>query len=499
MSKQKNIRLNVVLNMILSLAGIAVAMVTFPYFSRILLPEGMGTNSFITSFMNYFVLFATLGVPTYAIKECAKVKDNRDELSKIVKELFSINLFTSIIALSVYALCVVFIPKLNSYYLLCIIIGLGSITGVLSMQWALQAMEDYKFIAVKNLSITVVTVILEFIFVKNINDLVLYVLISMSGMALSNLTNIFYLKKYINFKVTGKLNIKRHLKPVLILFAMSVASSIYTNLDSVMLGFLRDNYTVGIYGASIKINRILVALVTSISAVLLPRMSMYFKQKKMLEFNNLMARTVSMVVTLSLPLLLYFIIFAEDLILWLLGPNYIESIIPMQVSIFIVLFIGLSNLTGIQYMLPLGMEKHVMISVALGAVVDFIINIILIPPLGALGSAIATASAELTVLGYQLIILRKNIKEIFSKLNWKFIIIFTVICGTTLLCINKFVDFGYLINSMMNLAITAVIFVIVAILTKNEIIYEALDILHLRKKEIKNEEESEKEDSNNEI
>lgn len=494
MVKQKNVGANVVLNMILSLASIAVAMVTFPYFSRVLLPEGMGTNSFITSFMNYFVLFATLGVPTYAIKECAKVKDNREELSKTVKELFSINFIASIFALGVFSLCVIFVPKLNSNYLLCIIIGIGSITNVLSLQWALQAMEDYKFIAIKGLSITIITVILEFVFVKDIDDLVLYVLISMSGQALSNLLNIFYVKKYVDFRVNQKLNITRHLKPVLMLFAMSIASSIYTNLDSVMLGFMRDNHTVGIYSASIKINRILVALVTSISAVLLPRMSRYFKENKIKEFKNLMARTVGIVITLSLPLILYFTIFSKDIVLWLLGPNYIESINPMRVSIVIILLIGVSNLTGIQYMLPLGMEKHVMISVALGAVVDLIINLILIPPLGALGSAFATAMAELTVLIYQLIILRKDIKSIFSQLNWKFIVSFTSICGTALFLTNKYVDFGYFGNSMLNLAITGILFVIIAIATKNAIVNEILNVVGFRKKEIK-----EKEDFNNEV
>ncbi|HOO22213.1 MAG TPA: flippase [Clostridia bacterium] len=477
--------MNVVLNMILSLAGIAVGMITFPYFSRILLPEGMGTNSFITSFMNYFVLFANLGIPTYAIKECAKVKDNREELSATVQELYSINIVTSAIALSVYSLCIVFVPELKNFYLLAIIIGLGNITGVLNLQWLLQAMEDYKFIAIKNLSITIVAVILEFVFVKSPDDLFLYVLIGMAGVFLSNMTNIFYIKKYVDFRRTRKLKIARHFKPVLILFAMSVASSIYTNLDSVMLGFMRDNYTVGIYGASIKINRILVAVITSISAVLLPRMSRYFKENKMEEFNKLMARTVGIVVTLALPLILYFIIFAEDIILWLLGADYYESIVPMQVSIFIILFIGLSNLTGIQYMLPLGLEKHVMISVILGAVVDFVINIITIPPLGALGSAIATASAELTVLTYQLIILRKNITRIFSDLNWKFIILFTVICGGVLICMNIFVDLGYFLNSIINMGITAVLFIVISILTKNPIVDETLNILRLRKKTVK--------------
>ncbi len=193
MVKQKNIGVNVVLNMILSLAGIAVGMITFPYFSRILLPEGMGTNSFITSFMNYFVLFANLGIPTYAIKECAKVKDNREELSATVQELYSINIVTSAIALSVYSLCIVFVPELKNFYLLAIIIGLGNITGVLNLQWLLQAMEDYKFIAIKNLSITIVAVILEFVFVKSPDDLFLYVLIGMAGVFLSNMTNIFYI------------------------------------------------------------------------------------------------------------------------------------------------------------------------------------------------------------------------------------------------------------------------------------------------------------------
>ena len=212
-------------------------------------------------------------------------------------------------------------------------------------------------------------------------------------------------------------DIKRHLKPVLIFFAMSVAVTIYSNLDITMLGFMRDDTEVGYYDVAIKIKVILVNVVTSLGAVLLPRTSYYIEKKMEKEFWAVSAKALEFVTALSIPLTMGFIVMSKQCILLLSGEAYLPSVLPMCIIMPTLILIGASNVLGIQMLVPLGKEQIVLYSEVTGAIVDVILNAILIPQYGASGAAVGTLIAELVVLGVQIAALKTEALVVIKKVQ----------------------------------------------------------------------------------
>ena len=210
---------------------------------------------------------------------------------------------------------------------------------------------------------------------------------------------------------------------------MSVATTVYTNLDQLMLGLMTTSEDVGYYGAAVKIKTVLVSAVTSLGAVLLPRSSYYVEKKNMGAFREVTHKALNFVMLVSVPLTLFFVLFAEPGIYLLSGPAYGDAVLPMQVIMPTLLLIGLSSITGIQILVPLGRENIVLYSEIAGAVTDLILNLLLIPELKSTGAALGTLAAEFVVLAVQMAALRGEIRELFSGIQyWK--IIFSAVLGT---------------------------------------------------------------------
>ena len=214
----------------------------------------------------------------------------------------------------------------------------------------------------------------------------------------------------------GKYNLRRHLRSIFVFFAMSCATVIYTNIDTLMLGFMKGDYVVGCYDASIKIKTVLVSIVTSLGAVVLPRASYYVEQNRIDEFKDVTKKALTFVWVVATPMVVYFIAVADHIILFLSGTAYTSSIVPMQIIMPTLLLIGISNILGLQVLVPLGKEKIVLISEIAGALVDILINATFIPLYGATGAAIGTLIAEFVVTLIQFISLRAMLGTIFKQL-----------------------------------------------------------------------------------
>ncbi len=202
---------------------------------------------------------------------------------------------------------------------------------------------------------------------------------------------------------------------------MSCATTIYTNLDSAMIGFIKGVTENGYYSAGVKIKIVLVSVVTSLGTVLLPRASYYIENGLNDEFKRISNKAINFVFVIAVPMMIYFIIFAPESIFFLAGDAYSKSILPMQIIMPTLLFIGLTNIMGLQMLVPMGKEKYVMSSEIVGAVVDLILNASLIPIFGASGAAIGTVVAEFAVWIVQFLCLRDYIKQIYSNINYGYI------------------------------------------------------------------------------
>lgn len=359
-----------------------------------------------------------LGIPTYGIRACAKVRDNREKLSKVAQELLIINIIMSMISYMVLIILLFYVPKFRCEKELYVMLSFNIILTSIGMEWLYKALEQYTYITVRSVIFKFIALIFMFFLVHKQTDYVIYGGITIFAASASNILNLINAHKFINLKPVGNYNFRRHLKPVLIFFAMSCATTIYTNLDTVMLGFMTTDTDVGYYNAAVKIKVILVSVVTSLGTVLLPRASYYIQRGELKEFHRITRKALNFVFLMATPLFVYFIYFAKEGIFFLSGNNYVGSIIPMQVIMPTLLLIGITNILGIQILVPTGREKIVLYSEIVGAVVDVIINALLIPVYASTGAAIGTLVAEFAVFVVQFYALKDEILNTFRQIHY---------------------------------------------------------------------------------
>ena len=453
MSKEISIKKNFIMNTILTMSGFIFPLITFPYISRVLMPAGTGRINFATSVISYFSMFAQLGIPTYGIRACAKVRDNREDLTRTAHELLSINLIMNFISYIALAIALIIVPQFQEERPLIVLISLTIALTSVGMEWLYKALEQYSYITIRSLIFKAIAIISMFLLVHEQSDYLIYGGITIFAASASNILNLINAHKYIGFKPVGNYNFRRHLKPVAVFFAMACATTVYTNLDNVMLGFMTTKDDVGLYGAAVKIKTVLISVVTSLGTVLLPRASYYIEQGNMEEFRKITAKALNFVLLLATPLTIYFILYAKQGILLLSGELYYGSIIPMQVIMPTLLLIGITNILGIQILVPTGREKIVLYSEIAGAVVDVIINALLIPRMKSTGAAIGTLVAEFVVLVVQYRALKDEVGYAFGQISyWK--IATGIALGSALSIGVSYLGLSY----FMTLLITAVLF-----------------------------------------
>ncbi len=429
MVKQSSLKVNFIMNALLTMSTFIFPLITFPYVSRVLLPVGTGKVSFATSLISYFSMAAQLGIPTYGVRACAMARDNREELTRTAHELLFINLIMNVISYGALALALIFVPRLQEDRTLYIVVSFTIILTSIGMEWLYKALEQYTYITVRSVIFKFIALIAMFLLIHKQEDYVIYGGITIFAASASNIFNLINVHKFIDMKPVGKYRIRRHLKPVAVFFAMACATTIYTHMDTVMLGFMKTDADVGYYNAAVRIKTILVSIVTSLGTVLLPRASYYIQKNMREQFWRITKKALNFVFLIALPLLLYFILFAREGVYFLSGSAYQAAILPMQIIMPTLILIGLTNILGIEVLVPLGRENVVLYSEIAGAVFNIVINAILIPRMASSGAAIGTVVAEFVVLVVQFWALRREMIPIFRRISyWK--IILALVAGT---------------------------------------------------------------------
>lgn len=488
--KIHSVKFNFIMNFIMSASSIVFPLITFPYISRVLMATGNGKVATASAVITYFNMFASLGIPTYGIRACAKVRDDKEKLSKTVQELLIINSITMLLTLLVFVFTVILVPEFSAEKELYVINGIGMVLNMFAITWLYNALEQYAYITVVNMIVKVVSLVLMFLLVKKPEDYILYGGITVFASSASYVFNFVYATKFITLKKSGTYNFRVHMKPILRFFAMSAATSVYTNLDVVMLRFMQGNTEVGYYNAAIKVKTILVTLITSLGTVLLPRLSYYVKKEKIDDFYRMIGKAVNFVVIAGLPLMIYFMLYARESIQFLAGEGYEGAILPMIILMPTVLLIGLSNITGIQILTPQNLEQQVLNSIVCGAVVDFLLNLVLIPKMASSGAALATTVAELVVLIVQCIYLKKMLKDIIRNVSGMKIglaMILGTIAGIAVKMLLNLTGTGWSleIQAFLMLAVSACVFFgvygVALLVTKEEFVWELLESVIRRK------------------
>lgn len=458
LTKQLSLKKNAALNMTRTVMSLIFPLITFPYASRVLGPVYIGKVNFAQSVVSYFSLIAALGISTYAIREAAKVRDDKTRLSKFIKEILAINLASTLAAYVLFVVAIFAVPLLSEYRKLLCICGASILFTTLGMDYLYTALEEFRYITVRSVAFQFLSLVLLFTLVKNQNDYLKYAAISVVSSVGSNILNFFHARRFVDFRLTKetKLELKKHLKPIFTFFAMSAAVSIYTVLDTTMLGFLKGDEAVGIYTAATKINRTVIMMITAATGVLLPRLSFYASSGDKSEFLRLADKAVQFVVLFSVPCSAGLFVLSEPAVLVFSGAKYLPAVPVMKIMNAVVVFISLSNVTGIQIFMSVGKERTTLFSVIAGSVVNFTLNMVLIPRYGATGAAAGTLVAEFTVTAVQLVFARKYIS--YKSLSVHFL---KVVIAALIMALCVYFVSCHLENLLLKIAVGIILGVLV--------------------------------------
>ena len=410
-NKSASITVNSIFNTIKTCASILFPLITFPYVSRILQPENVGKVNFAQSFVSYFALLAALGISTYAIRRCASVREDKEKLSNLASQFFSINMIMTVVAYLALAVTLLFFRKFDSYRWLIIIESASILLTSLGADWLNSAMEDFKFIAIRSIVFQAIALACMFIFVRNINDYYSFAIISVCSSSGAFVANIFYRRKFCKVRFTFKINWKEHLLPILFLFVMTLSTVIMNNTDVTMLGLIKGDYDVGLYSTANKVSRIISQVVQSLAIVVIPRLSVFFSKGDYENINILLRKVLNFNITFGLPCVIGVQMLAYEIIYVVGGQSYSRAAPILQVLILSFMFslVGGSFL-GNAILIPSGKERYYMLVCIITALCNVALNALLIPPFGAVGAAVSTAFNGLLVFVLLLFNLDKRIK-----------------------------------------------------------------------------------------
>ena len=435
----KSIKFNFIMNFILTVSNFLFPLITFPYVSRVLLPEGTGKVAFALSIVSYFTIFASFGVATYGIRAIAQVRDDKERLSKTMHELLFINIISMTIVYVALAIAILVVPKFAMEKELFGVTSLFILFTIVGVEWLYKGLEKYQYITIRTIIFKIASLFLVFLFVKEKSDYIIFAFISIFAIVGSGILNLINSRKLINYTLYSEYEFKKHLKPMFVLFLTSMAIAIYTSLDEGLLGLLSSPEQVGYYNAAVRVKGILFTLITSLGVVLLPRLSYYVENHMETEFHEALAKSTNFIIVIAASVVIFFTLFAKETILILAGENYVASIIPLQIVVWALILSAITNILGIQILLPLKKDKQLLFSVLCAATVDVIANFLLVPKLAAVGTALSVIAAELSVLIVQIIILRQYIKILFSGLQLHKIIIALLIAIACALFVREIV------------------------------------------------------------
>lgn len=474
--KQKSLGVNALLNGIKQCCSIIFPLITFPYISRVLGSDGYGKYSFSYSVTNYFILLAALGIYTYAIREGAKIRDDKKEINQFCSQVFSINVCSAVISLLLLFIMVFFLPKFSGYKAYIFIQSIAIVMAAIGTDWVNGIFEDYFYITVRYIAIQCLCLLAMFAFVRQPDDIIPYCIISVLATNGGNLINVFYVRKYAKIRFTFNMDLKRHLLPLLILFVNSIAITIYVNSDITMLGFFESDAQVGVYSFASKIYNLLKQLINAVIVVSVPRIAYIIKNKPE-EYKTFINKIFSALNIILLPVIVGMLSMSDSMILLAGGEQYISGDAALKILSIATLFAIYASLFTNCVLIVNRQEKYCLKATVVSAIVNVGLNFILIPWFGMIGAAITTVLAEVVNCVLQIY---------FSKLffNWRMLEIKPVMScvygsaaiGVICRICNQNFD-SSLLKMVSAILISTAVYIEILILMKNSYAQDVIEII----------------------
>lgn len=421
MTKKKSITKNYIYNASYQVLTLITPLITTPYLSRVLGADGIGVYSFTASIVAYFTMFAALGTLTYGNREISYLQDDRKARTQMFWEIELLSIITTLISLVAYIFFILFFAQDYQVFFWIQIFSL--LTIVADVTWLLQGMEEFGKIVGRNIFFKVLSVAYVFIFVNSKEDLILHVGGNVIFSFLIQASVWLYVPKYVDLPDWKSLRPLRHLKGTIALFIPTIAISIYTVLDKTMIGVFSNAYENGYYEQALNLSKTVLTLVTSLGAVMIPRIGYYYNKGEQEEVKTLLYQSYRFVWFLGIPLCFGLMGISGNVVPWFYGDGFMKLTILLPILSLLIPIIGLSNVTGMQYLITTKREHLLTKSVVIGAVVNFLCNLYLIPRWSSIGAVIASVIAETVITTVQFIFVRKEISILKVFLSaWKYLL-----------------------------------------------------------------------------
>lgn len=439
MKKISSVKLNAFLNVLLTASNSIVALLTIPYISRVLTVEGNGAVSFAQSVSGWLGVFCTIGIPVYGMRECAKNRDSKEELSKIVYELLLIITFFTTLTSLVFLSLIFFLPSFRTDATLMIFFLIGMIFNSYGIEWFYRGIENYIFITSRAIFFKITTLILIFVFVNNENDYLVYGFILSVVVVLNNIINISQLRKYITFRGISNLEIRSHFRSIRMFAISEICITAYTNLDMVLLGLLSGNYEVGIYQLAVKCKTMLNAVAWALCSSVSSRVSYEYQRKNLARCKELWNKSFLFILLFVLSIFFYTLVYGDYVVIFLSSEKYMNSVLPLQISCIALIFLSLNHFLSYAVLVPVGKENVLMKSNIVGAILCLLFNLFFDSVWGAIGAACSITLGEMFVFAVNFKAANRTVAGAIKKKEVLKISVSIILSCMLLIPIHKYV------------------------------------------------------------
>ena len=437
--KQKSLGANFIYNTLKTLLGVVFPLISFPYVSRVLGPDGLGKVDYSQAVITYFILIASFGIAGYAVREGARLRDDREKLNVFCGEILAINLVTVCIAYAAFLIALL-LPAFAPYRELLLLFSVSIVLTVIGMEWLYNIFEEYRYITVRSFIFQLISLCLLLTLVRKKEDYLLYAVILVFSGVGSNVLNFIRARKYIRVRFLFSRNLMTHVKPMCMIFIMTVASSVYLVMDRTMLGYITGNDAqVGLYAAAIKVHAVIMSLLTSLRVIMTPRVA-YYMQKDPSEADRLNELTMRLAVLFAMPCSAGVFLLSDRILLLLSGNEYLEASLTLKILMVDLILASLNGIIVNQIFITRRKDIHASAAVVIGALCNLACNALTIPVWGKEGAAVSTVVSEAAMFVF-VCIKGRNFFRIRS------------VCGQLLQSVAACVPMAVIIRGISSLAI----------------------------------------------
>lgn len=479
----KKISTNYIYNLAYKILTLIVPLITTPYLSRVLGADGIGIFGYCMSIVTYFTYAGNLGTPLFGKREIASARDNRELRNQIFSDIVIMECGLIMISLFLYLIVIQFFHRYETMFLIC---AVGILANIFDINWLYAGLEEFPRIVFRNVIVKTISVCSIFIFVRHKNDLYIYAICMMLSNLLGNLWLFIGSRKYVKLVKPKFKNMPKYLKTSTILMLPTLVTVLYASIDKTMLEALSNSISeVGYYEQSQKIITMSIAVVTSLGAVLMPRLSALFVGNDIEGMKNHVKNSFLFCVFISLPMAFGLATISANLVPWFFGPGFEKIVALLAVFSPMLVFMGVSDLIGTQLLISTKNEKRLLLVNILGVLINCCFNLLLIPKYFSIGAAIATVVSE----GIKTLIFIFIERSYLSIKILPYLIkccIVSVIMSATILLLNRYVFASpVMINTVILISIGIAVYMLIMLVTKDPMLFRTLEFLKKRLKRSK--------------